>query len=789
MSLQDVKTKILNFIETESYAPLVAEDLIASLKFKGLALKEFWLALEELEAAGQIVKTRYQTYGLPEKMGLVTGKLQMTSKGFGFVLAPKGSDKEDLFVSPVDLNGAMHNDLVIARVSTEGRGAKREGQIIRILHHANAKVVGTFVPNGDYAFVVPDDKRLGKDIYVLGKNFHGAKAKQKVVVELLAWPEQGRNPEGRVIEVLGTVGDVGLEIISIIKQNDLSLTFPPEVLAEAGKIPQGLKKKEVYARQDRRAWKIITVDGEDAKDLDDAVYVEKQGKNYFLGVYIADVSYYVKEGSALDKEALDRGTSVYLVDRVLPMLPEALSNGICSLNQGEDRLTLACEMVIEGKTGQILSYQLAPTIIRSCHRMTSTAVRQMLVEKDEAMRSKYADILPMVEAMEELCGVLKKKRRARGAIDFDLPEQKVLLDAEKKPTAIVPRERSIAEFIIEEFMLAANETVAGHMSKVEWPFIYRVHGLPEESKMNSLAKLLANFGVVLRVQEKMEPLALQKALTQMVGRPEEKLISTVALRSLKQAVYQTENLGHFGLAAEFYTHFTSPIRRYPDLIVHRLLHKWLENPLLKTAKAQELSFQLENIATHASTKERAAAEAERSTVELKEAEYMAGHIGEEYEGTVSGVTSFGMFVALANGVEGLVHISALTDDYYDYVEEEYALVGFHLHKRYRLGDALKVEVLQVNISEHQIDLLPAGESPEAKLRLKEQLALKNAGAKKQGGHGAYFSAQKGKSSKKKKSARDGHKASPGGSKKVGASKSAGKNKKAKGRKSSERAKY
>lgn len=764
MTVQLLKDKIKNYMEQKSYAPLNAEDLISSLKFSGVEMKAFWQALEELEKEGSIVKTRFQTYGLPEKMGLVSGRLQMTAKGFGFVLGPKDSQQKDLFIAPSDLNGAMHNDLVIARVNAVKTGENPEGKIIRIIEHANEKVVGTFVPNGDYAFVVPDDKRLGCDIYIPKKEFNGAKAKQKVVAQITVWPIERRNAEGKVVEILGNIGDVGLEIISIIKQNELPLEFPPQVLAAAKKVPSTIKASEISQRQDRRDRTIITVDGEDAKDLDDAVYVEKQGKNYFLGVYIADVSYYVKENSSIDKEAQERGTSVYLVDRVLPMLPETLSNGICSLNEGVDRLTMACEMVIDGTTGLVRSYQIFPAIINSHHRMTYTAIRQMLVDKDQETISKYQDIWPMVQTMEKLCLVLKKKRLDRGAIDFDLAEQKVLLDDQKKPIAIIPRERSIAESIIEEFMLSANETVANHMAKAKWPFVYRVHDYPDLTRMESLGKLLATFGVVLRAQEKMEPMVLQKALAEMKGKPEEKLINTVALRSLKQAVYQTDNVGHFGLAAEFYTHFTSPIRRYPDLIVHRLLRKWLQNHDLSANEADELELKLENIATHSSVKERAAAEAERATVELKEAEYMAAYIGQEFSGTISGVTSFGIFVTLDNGVDGLIHISSLTDDYYDFEEDKYALVGFHLHKTYRLGDEIKVEVLQVNIPEHQVDLVLAGENPEMKQYIKAQLQEKNSvlGSKSKN-HGAYFSSLKshagmekkhrGKSTRKNKEAR------------------------------------
>ena len=603
-------------MRSSSYAPQTAEALIETIPISG-NLDHFWKDLLELEENGEIIKTRFGTYGLPEKMGLVVGRFQLTSKGFGFVIPDNKGERPDVFIPPRALGGAMNNDRVMARVESSSGGNKPEGEIIRIITHANNKIVGIFHQSGDFGFVTPDDKRIGQDIYIMKRHFGGAKTNQKVVAEITEWPVERRNAEGKIIEILGNVGDVGLEILSIIKQNDLPLEFPPQVIEASKRVPKSIKQSELEGRRDLRDLPIVTVDGDDAKDLDDAVYVKQLGKDEFLlGVHIADVSYYVKENAVLDKEARERGTSVYLVDRVLPMLPERLSNGICSLNAGEDRLTMSCEMHIDRK-GRILSYEIFPSVIHVRHRLSYRIVREILVNGDEGLAQKYEDVVPMLKMMEELCLVLRKKRTTRGAIDFDLPEQKVILDEQGRPVEIVQRIRSIAESIIEEFMLAANETVARHMFNQKWPFIYRVHDLPNEEKMKDLAKLLANFNVKLKVSEETKPGEVQKALAEMAGKPEERLVSTVALRSLKQAVYQTENIGHFGLAAEYYTHFTSPIRRYPDLIVHRLLHEWVSDPAMNAQKSEKLELNLDAIAEHSSIRERAAAEAERATVDLK----------------------------------------------------------------------------------------------------------------------------------------------------------------------------
>ncbi len=725
-----------------SYAPMTAEELLDALAGE-CGATQFWQELLALEQNGEIIKTRFETYGLPERMGLVAGRFQLTSKGFGFVIPDNKGDKPDVFIPPRALNGAMNNDRVLARVNNDAHGKKPEGEILRIIVHANNKVVGVFHQSGDFAFVTPDDKRIGQDVYVMKRDFNNARDGQKVVVEITAWPQEYRKAEGKVVEILGNLGDVGLEILSIIKQNDLPLEFTEEVLAASRKVPKLIRKSELAGRRDLRARAVVTVDGEDAKDLDDAVYAEQISENEFLlGVYIADVSYYVTEGSVLDKEAQERGTSVYLVDRVLPMLPERLSNGICSLNAGEDRLAMACEMRLDEKGG-VLSYEIFPAVINVRHRLSYNIVRAVLAG-DEELRQRYDDVVPMLEKMDALRQILHDKRARRGAIDFDLPEQKVILDEKLHPIEIVQRIHGNAEAIIEEFMLAANETVAQHMFKQRWPFVYRVHDVPAEDKMQELAKLLANFNVKFKAAEKTRPKEIQQAVRAVAGRAEERLITTVALRSMKQAVYQTENIGHFGLAARYYTHFTSPIRRYPDLIVHRLLRQWLQSPKLKGSEAEPLTAKLDAIAEHSSIRERVAADAERATVELKKCEYMADHIGEEYDGIISGVTAFGMFVELPNGVEGLVHISSLMDDYYEFFEERYALVGTHTGHTYRLGDKVRIEVLQVNISDVSVDFIMAGENAGVREHIRQQLLSKQKPAKSFGSQRAALSGEPGK---------------------------------------------
>ncbi|BBB91776.1 MAG TPA: ribonuclease R [Methylomusa anaerophila] len=708
--------KILAFMREEAYKPLTAEDLAAEMDIRGKELAEFWQTLDKLEATAEVIKTRYGKYGLPDRMNLVVGKLSASSKGYGFLM-PDNPEAEDIFIPPNAMGGAMHNDRVVARVHRRpGPGKASEGEIIRVVERANSKVVGTFEASRHFGFVLPDDRRIGHDIFVPKDEFNGAKTGSKVVVEITEWPHKQKSAEGRVIEVLGSTGDPGIEILSIIKNHGLPTEFPPEVERAAAKIPTVISDEELAERRDLRDLHLVTIDGEDAKDLDDAVHVERlKNGRYLLGVHIADVSYYVRENTPLDKEALSRGTSVYLVDRVLPMLPPRLSNGICSLNAGEDRLALSVHMEVDSR-GQVIKYEVFPSVIRVKNRLTYNIVRQILAEHDETLREEYHYLINNLEEMERLCRILRERRMRRGAIDFDFPELKVKLDDAGRPVAIVKRIRSIAESIIEEFMLVANETVAEHMHWLKVPSVYRVHEEPDFEKMVNLDSLLHNFGQRLPKLNKdaeIHPMALQKVLSRIHGRPEERIISTVVLRSLKQARYDAENLGHFGLAADFYTHFTSPIRRYPDLVVHRLIRETFTTGDVSAKRRQKLAVMLPEIARHSSERERAAAEAERETVDLKKVEYMAQYIGQEFPGIISGVTAFGLFVEIENGVEGLVHVSSMDDDYYQYIEDQYALIGERTKVIYRLGEPVRIVVAKVNPADRTIDyvLAPTGQSP------------------------------------------------------------------------------
>lgn len=737
----NLKEKILLFMQESAYKPLNAEDLALEMEIRGKELIEFWRALEELEHDAKIFKTRYDKYGIPEKMSLVVGRLSLSSKGFGFVIPenPLTEDESDLYIAQDDLKTAMHNDFVIARVNRQNlAGRSREGEIVRIVNRANKKIIGTFDASKNFGFVIPDDKRIGQDIFVARENFNKAKVGAKVVVEIINWPDKQRSAEGKIVEVLGYKGDVGIEILSIIKKHDLAMEFPAEVEQEANKVPEQVMVDDSENRRDLRDKIIVTIDGDDAKDLDDAIYIERLANgNFLLGVHIADVSYYVRENTPLDKEARERGTSVYLVDRVLPMLPRRLSNGICSLNAGEDRLAMSIEMEIDYR-GKVLKYEIFPSIIKVHTRLTYNIVRQILVDNDEALRQEHAKLMEPLENMERLCHILRNHRMQRGAVDFDFPEIKVKLDDTGKPIELVKRVRSLSESIIEEFMLIANETIAQHMHKIKMPFVFRVHEQPEQGKIDKLNNLLHNFGQNIPKSDEIRPKELQNILKKVAGKPEERIISTVMLRSLKQARYEAENIGHFGLAATYYTHFTSPIRRYPDLIVHRLLRETFRTGDVSEKRKQKLTAILPEIALHASQRERAAAEAERETVDLKKVEYMTQFIGQHFMGIINGVTAFGIFVELESGVEGLVRVSSMQNDYYVYVEEQYALIGEHTKKVYRLGDQVEIIVANANIEERNIDFIIADNGqyiprpmPEKKFLGKSKSAKKNKDDNKQ----------------------------------------------------------
>ena len=664
---------------------------------------------------------------LIHSMDLVGGRLSLSLRGFGFVIPDKKESEEDtdIFIPARAIGYAMHNDRVAVRLHPpREEGHSREGEIVRILERANTKLVGTFEKSRSFGFVTPDDIRLGKEVFIPKKCSRKAKTGSKVVVEITRWPSEGMGIEGRVVEVLGKKGTPGVDILSIMRSYDLSEEFPRDVLEAAENVEQLPLKEDYQGRRDRRELSIVTIDGEDAKDLDDGVYAEKRPDGgYFLGVYIADVSWYVRENMPIDREAMERGTSVYLVDRVIPMLPKELSNGICSLNAGVDRLAMACEMQLD-REGRVTGYEIIPAVIHVHRRLTYNLVNKVLVEKQEPFREDHRDILPMLECLEEIRNLRRGIREKRGSIDFDIPEIKVRLDGEGHPTALVKREGSLAESIIEECMLAANETVAEHMERKRLPGVYRVHEQPAKDKIEQLNRLLAAFAerIPIDANGNVRPAGIQNVLSKLKGRPEERMISTVSLRSMQQARYAAENLGHFGLAADYYTHFTSPIRRYPDLIVHRLLRESFNTGGFSKERKEKLRSRLPEIAEHSSKRERIAMEVERETQRLKEVEYMAQFQGESFQGTISGVTAFGIFVELDNGVEGLVHVSSMAKDYYNYVETRYALIGHSSNRVYRLGDEVEVILLRANVEEKTLDFV-----------LKDNNTLKSEGGEKRDG--------------------------------------------------------
>ncbi|MFC3770549.1 ribonuclease R [Paenibacillus sp. GCM10012303] len=696
---------LLDFMREKAYKPMTYQELEKHFEIADAdAFKQFLKLLNQLEEAGEIIRTRTERYGVPERMNLLKGKLQAHAKGFGFLL-PDDKEHPDIYIHANDMNGAMNGDIVLARITSKSAaGGRLEGEVVRIVTRAIKQIVGTFQSFESYAFVIPDDKRITKDIFIPKDYFEGAVTGQKVVVDIVTYPQGRAAAEGRVVEILGHKDDPGVDILSIIRKYQLPEAFPEEVTAEAEGVPDSISEGDLRGRRDLRDRTIVTIDGEDAKDLDDAVNVELlPNGNYLLGVHIADVSYYVRENSPLDREAYNRGCSVYLVDRVIPMLPHRLSNGICSLNPKVDRLTMSCEMEFDADAN-VVRHDVFTSVIKTTERMTYTNVRKILAGEDEEVTSRYADLVDFFKLMEELAMKLRRKRMKRGAIDFDFQESKILVDENGKPTDIVKRDRSIAEQIIEEFMLAANETVAEHFHWLKVPFLYRIHENPDGDKLQHFMEFITNFGYVVRGKgNTVHPRALQTLLEEIRGTKEETIISTVMLRSMKQAKYDANSLGHFGLAAEYYSHFTSPIRRYPDLIIHRVIREVLENGSLSELRHEYLGGRMDDIAKQSSERERLAADAERDTEALKKAEYMLDKVGEEFEGIISSVTNFGIFVELQNTVEGLIRLSDLSDDYYHYHELQHALIGERTSKIYRIGDEVKVRVARVNLEEHNID--------------------------------------------------------------------------------------
>lgn len=701
--------RLLQFMKEESYKPMTVQELEEILEIKESDdFKSFVKALVKLEEKGLVLRTRNNRFGLPEKMNLVRGKLSAHAKGFAFV-TPDEPGMDDIFIPPNETKNAMHGDIVLVRVSTQSSGSRREGTVEKIIERGLTQIVGTYSESNHFGFVIPDDKKIANDIFIPKAAKNGAVDGHKVVVKLTAYPEGRTSAEGEVIQILGHKNDPGVDILSIIHNNGLPLEFPADVLQQAIDTPETIAESDLENRRDLRDQVIVTIDGADAKDLDDAVTVTKlDNGNYHLGVHIADVSHYVTEGSPIDREAYDRGTSVYLVDRVIPMIPHRLSNGICSLNPQVDRLTLSCDMEIDS-AGHVVKHEIFQSVIKTTERMTYSDVNKILVDKDEELREKYEPLVPMFEDMEQLAAILREKRMNRGAIDFDFKEAKVLVDEEGHPTDVVIRERSVAEKLIEEFMLVANETVAEHFHWMDVPFIYRIHEDPKEEKLQRFFEFITNFGYVVKGKANdIHPRALQEIVEAVEGTPEEVVINTVLLRSMQQAKYDPESLGHFGLSTDYYTHFTSPIRRYPDLIVHRLIRTYLIEGKTDSATLEHWGMIMPDIADHTSKRERRAVDAERETDDLKKAEYMLDKIGEEFDGMISSVTNFGMFVELPNTIEGLVHVSAMNDDYYRFDERHLAMIGERSAKVFRIGDEIKVKVINVNKEERAIDFEVAG---------------------------------------------------------------------------------
>ena len=642
--------------------------------------------LDALVEEGKITLSKRGKYSKGQAKR-ITGTFQANIRGFGFVMV-EGED-EDIFIPGENVNGAFQGDEVECIITGAPGGKRKEGKIVRIVSHQVKKIVGLYEKSKSFGFVRPDNQRYLKDIYIPAGKEKGAMDGHKVVVELTSYGQEHAKPEGKIVEIIGHVNDPGADILSIVKDYDLPTEFPEKVLNQAVRVGKDVSEADCAGRLDLRDWQMVTIDGEDAKDLDDAVSLTMKDENYQLGVHIADVTNYVQEKSALDREALKRGTSVYLADRVIPMLPHVLSNGICSLNAGEDRLALSCIMTVSPK-GEVIDHQIAETVIQVDKRMSYTGVSKVLAEEPEALKEDE-DFVPMIQKMQELSTILRERRGKRGSIDFDFPETKIELDEKGKPINIKPYERNSATKIIEDFMLLANETVAEEYFWREVPFLYRTHEVPDEEKIKKLSTFINNFGYHIHVHDEVKPKEIQKLLSEIEGSDAENLISRLTLRSMKKAKYTTECVGHFGLAAKYYCHFTSPIRRYPDLQIHRIIKENLHGGL-SPKRADHYDAILPDVAVQTSAMERRAADAERDTDKLKMAEYMEQFVGETFDGVVSGVTAWGVYVELPNTIEGMVSINNMKG-FYTFDEEHYEMVGELGNRSYKLGQKVKVVVI------------------------------------------------------------------------------------------------
>ncbi len=653
---------------------------------------------------------------MQEENRFIEGIFRRHERGFGFVIVEDQED--DIYIAKEDSKDAFSGDRVLVKLKKKSNGARQEGIILKVIEHKKDTLVGTFQKNKNFGFVIPDDKKLCRDIFISKKNFGNARNNHKVLVQITKYPQKGKKAEGKILEVIGNVNEAGIDMLSLIKDYDLPYRFPKDVVKEAQKFGDKINPNDIAGRVDLRGkYDIFTIDGEDAKDLDDAVCVQKlENGNYKLDVHIADVSHYVQENTLLDKEALLRGTSIYMLNRVIPMLPRELSNGICSLNEGQDRYTLSVSMEIDNK-GKIISSEVYKGIINVTRRMSYKDVQAILDNSNEEIVTKYKDYIADFKLMEELAKILKEKRITKGYLNLDIPESKIILDQDGYAIDVCKYETTFANEIIEQFMLAANETIAEKFYWLKAPFIYRVHEEPDIEKVNELNKLLFNFGYKIHVKEgKIYPAEFSKILKEVEGKPEEKIVSNMILRTLKVAVYDSENKGHFGIASKYYCHFTSPIRRYPDLFIHRIISKYLKNDYTMSEKQVEFYNKVaENDAKQSSDREKIATQVERDSIDIKKAEYMSKKIGEQYEGIISGVTQFGVFVELENTVEGLIRFENLGDEYYEYDADHKILIGERTKETFKIGDKINIEVIDANKQEKRISFkrIPEVEQEES----------------------------------------------------------------------------
>lgn len=712
--LTNLKKNILSYIEEGHQDSVEVNDISQALNMQSSdEFKEIVKALAELEREEEVELTNEGRFRIKEQEPIRQGTFSGTGKGFGFIVVDDETD--DVFIPADYTKSAMNGDTVSFEIDREPapwEDKAAEGRVTDIISRETTHAIGEFHAYDDdevkdlnlYGYVVANIKKAPETIIQIETKGLKPVEGEIVQVEITRYSKfKEEDMQGIVKKTVGHKDEPGIEILSIVHKHGIPSEFPEEVIEESERVPDSISESDIEDRVDLRDETIVTIDGADAKDLDDAVVVKKMDNgNYQLGVHIADVSHYVVDGSPMDQEAFERGTSSYLTDRVIPMLPQRLSNGICSLHPNVDRLTLSCEMEINSK-GTVVDYDIFKSVIRSSERMTYEAVNNILMEKDEKVRKEYESLVPMFENMEELHNILEKKRHERGAIDFDSTEAEIIVDAEGNPLDIELRERGVGERLIESFMLSANETVSEHFSKQELPILYRIHARPDEKKVQTFLEFVTNFGIsVTGTKESVSPKDLQEVIAEVSGKPEEAVVSMLLLRSMQQAKYDVEPIGHFGLAAEYYSHFTSPIRRYPDLILHRLIHYY--NEIGKGKKERKHWEQrLPEIAEQSSKAERRAVDAERETDELKKAEYMSGRVGEKFSGTVISITGFGMFVQLPNTVEGLIHISNMKDDYYEFHEQSLSMVGTRTGKVFKIGQPIDVELTNVDTDNVQID--------------------------------------------------------------------------------------